>query len=194
MSSFLSPKAEVHTISSDEEFLDSQGQEVFARQQPQSPPSLPAPPHKDEIYFTDNMKFGDSQTVDCLKYQLFLKNIRFKEEDKMKGKEYKQYLLGLFQDEISQGGWSDPVSDEMLNGGVNVTTLGLSNLETFQSLTFKLSKSQTFELETRRTFELSISTRFKPANFANFQSFELSNFQTLNLSNFRSLKLSNLRT
>ena len=71
MSSFLSPKAEVHTISSDEEFLDSQGQEVFARQQqPQSPLSLPAPLHKDEINFTDNMGFWDSQTVDCLKYQL----------------------------------------------------------------------------------------------------------------------------
>ena len=68
------------------------------------------------------MEFWDSQTVDCLKYQLFLKNIRFKEEDKMKGKEYKQYLLGLVQDEITQGGWSDPVSEEMLNGGVNVTT------------------------------------------------------------------------
>ena len=54
----MSPKAEVHTISS-EEFLDSQGQEVFARQQqPQSPPSLPAPLHKDEINFTDNMQFG----------------------------------------------------------------------------------------------------------------------------------------
>ena len=38
MSCFLRPKAEVHTISSDEEFLDSQGQEAFARQQqPQSP-------------------------------------------------------------------------------------------------------------------------------------------------------------
>ena len=68
------------------------------------------------------MELWDSQTVDCLKYQLFLRNIRFKEEDKMKGKDYKQYLLGLVQDEIVQGGWSDPVSDEMLNGGVNATT------------------------------------------------------------------------
>ena len=33
--------------------------------------------------------FWDSQTVDCLKYQLFLRNIRFKAEDKMKGKDYK---------------------------------------------------------------------------------------------------------
>ena len=114
MSSFLSPKAEVHTISSDEEFLDSQGQEVSTRQQqPQSPPSLPAPLHTDETNFTDNMELWDSQTVDCLKYQLFLRNIRFKEEDNMKGKDYKQYLLGLVQDETVQGGWSDPVSDEM---------------------------------------------------------------------------------
>ena len=30
MSLFWRPKAEVHTISSDEEFVDSQGQEVFA--------------------------------------------------------------------------------------------------------------------------------------------------------------------
>ena len=59
------------------------------------------------------MDFWDSQTVDCLKYQLFLRNIRFKAEDKMKGKDYKQYLLGLVQDEIVHGGWSDPVSDEM---------------------------------------------------------------------------------
>ena len=133
MSSFLSPKAEVHTISSDEEFLDSQGQEVFARQQqPQSPPSLPAPLHKDENNFADNMELWDSQTVDCLKYQLFLRNIRFKEEDKMKGKDYKQYLLGLVQDEIVQGGWSDPVSDEMLNGGVNATTcLAFQTLKLF---------------------------------------------------------------
>ena len=43
----------------------------------------------------------------------FLRSIRFKEEDKMKRKEYKQYLLGLLQDEIVQGGWSDPVSGEM---------------------------------------------------------------------------------
>ena len=114
MSSFLSPKAEVHTISSDGEFLDSQGQEAFARhQQPQSPPSLPAPLHKDEINFADNMDVWDSQTVDCLNYQLFLRNIRLKEEDKMKGKDYKQYLLGLVQDEVVQGGWSDPVSEEM---------------------------------------------------------------------------------
>ena len=68
------------------------------------------------------MDFGDSQTVDCLKYQLCLTNIGFKEEDKMKGKDYKQYLLGLVQDEIVQGGRSDPVSDEMLNGGLNATT------------------------------------------------------------------------
>ena len=59
------------------------------------------------------MDFWDSQTVDCLKYQLCLTNIGFKEEDKMKGKEYKQYLLGLVQDEIVQGGRSDPVSDAM---------------------------------------------------------------------------------
>ena len=78
------------------------------------------------------MELWDSQTVDCLKYQLFLRNIRFKEEDKMKGKDYKQYLLGLVQDEIVQGGWSDPVSDEMLNGGVNATTcLAFQTLKLF---------------------------------------------------------------
>ena len=129
------------------------------------------------------MKFGDSQTVDCLKYQLFLKNIRFKEEDKMKGKEYKQYLLGLVQDEITQGGWSDPVSDEMLNGGVNVTTLGLSNLETFQSLTFKLSN-----------LKLSSS---KLGGLSNFQSRRVSNLQTLqtfNLSNSQTFRLSTSQT
>ena len=115
MSSFLSPKAEVHTISSDEEFLDSQGQQVFARQQqPQSPPYQ----HrriKIKLILRIIWIFGKvKQLVDCLKYyQLFLRNIRFKEEDKMKGKDYKQYLLGLVQDEVVQGGWSDPVSEEM---------------------------------------------------------------------------------
>ena len=59
MSSFLRPQQPpAHSISSDEEFVDSQGQEVFATQQqqqthavsgasgdrPQTPPSLPAPP------------------------------------------------------------------------------------------------------------------------------------------------------
>ena len=115
MSSFLKPKAEVHTISSDEEFVDSQGQEVFARQPqpPQSPPSLPAPPHGEEINYTNNMGFWDRQTVDYLKYQLFLRNIEFNEKNKMTVENYKLYLLTLIQDEINQGGWSDPVSDEL---------------------------------------------------------------------------------
>ena len=182
MSSFLSPKAEVHTISSDEEFLDSQGQEVFARQQqPQSPPSLPAPLHKDEINFADNMDVWDSQTVDCLNYQLFLRNIRLKEEDKMKGKDYKQYLLGLVQDEIVQGGWSDPVSDEMLNGGVNVTTLGLSNLETFQSLTFKISNFRARNSADFRTFNLDAFQTFKLCKLSIFRTLKLSNSQTFDL-------------
>ena len=114
MSSFIKPKAEVHTISSDEEFVDSQGQEVFARQpQPQTPPSLPMPPHREEINYTNNMDFWDSQTVDYLQYQLFLRNVRFKEEDKFNGRDYKKYLLELVGDEMIQGSWTDPVSDEM---------------------------------------------------------------------------------
>ena len=177
MSSFLSPKAEVHTISSDEEPLDSQGQEVFARQQqPQSPPSLPAPPHKDEIDFTGNMDFWDSQTVYYLKYQLFLRNIRFKEEDKMKGKDYKPYLRDFIQDEIVQGGWNDPVSDEMLNAGVNATTC----------LAFQTLKTQTFKL-----------SNFRARNSAGIRTFNLDAFQTFKLcklSIFRTLKLSNSQT
>ena len=114
MSSFLRPKPEVHSISSDEEFVDSQGQEIFARQSqtPQSPPSLPAPPHSEEINYTGNMYFWNSQPVDYIKYQLFLRNISFQEEDKITGN-YKNYLLKLVQNEIHEGEWSDPVSDEI---------------------------------------------------------------------------------
>ena len=135
------------------------------------------------------MDFWDSQTVDYLKCQLFLRNIKFKEEDKMKGKDYKQYLLGLVQDEIVQGGWSDPVSDEMINGGVNAT-----HAWPFKLCNFSISIFQTFKISNFRARNSADFRTFNLDAFKTLKLCKLSIFRTLKLSNSRSLKLSNLRT
>ena len=110
MSSFWRPKAEVHTISSDEEFVDSQG-----RKYSQLPPALPPPPLRNYDKYTIHVDFWESQTVDCLKHQLRLRNSAFKEEDRMKSKNraYNDLLCWWVQDEKVQGGWGDPVFVEM---------------------------------------------------------------------------------
>ena len=114
MSSFLSPKAEVHTISSDGEFQIAKGRK-HSQDNNNHNRHLLYQHHciKMKLILRIIWMFGIVKQFDCLNYQLFLRNIRLKEEDKMKGKDYKQYLLGLVQDEVVQGGWSDPVSEEM---------------------------------------------------------------------------------
>ena len=129
MSSFIRPRPEVHSLSSDEEFVDSQGQEVFAGQAtasagipPQTPPSLPAPPMTYEYDDNTSIRYWRSQSVDKIKFQFFIRGIEVpepeevEEELKIKGKgrkrTYKEYLEDLVQDTIDNNGWKNKPTQE----------------------------------------------------------------------------------
>ena len=129
MSSFIRPRPEVHSLSSDEEFADSQGQEVFAGQAtasagipPQTPPSLPAPPMTCEYDDNTSIRYWRSQSVDKIKFQFFIRGIEVpepeevEEELKIKGKgrkrTYKEYLEDLVQDTIDNNGWKNKPTQE----------------------------------------------------------------------------------
>ena len=139
MSSFLRPQQPpAHSISSDEEFVDSQGQEVFATQQqqqthavsgasgdrPQTPPSLPAPPMTYEYDDNLDIRYWRRQSVDKIKFQFFIRGIEVlepeevEEELKIKGKgrkrTYKEYLEDLIKDTIDNEGWDNnkPTQEE----------------------------------------------------------------------------------
>ena len=129
MSSSIRPRPEVHSLSSDEEFVDSQGQEVFAGQAtasagipPQTPPSLPAPPMTYEYDDNTNIRYWRSQSVDKIKFQFFIRGIEVPEPEevgeelKLKGKgrrrTYKEYLEDLVQDTIDNNGWKNKPTQE----------------------------------------------------------------------------------
>ena len=90
MSSFLRQSADTHTISSDEEFVDSQGREVFATQpqqspqSPQTPPSLPAPPITYEYDDNLDIRYWRRQSVDKIKFQFFIRGIEVPKQMKLK--------------------------------------------------------------------------------------------------------------
>ena len=127
MSSFIRAPPPAHSISSDEEFVDSQGQEVFATQQqprPQTPPSLPAPPMTYEYDDNLDIRYWRRQSVDKIKFQFFIRGIEVpepeevEEELKIKGKgrkrTYKEYLEDLIKDTIDNEGWDNnkPTQEE----------------------------------------------------------------------------------
>ena len=113
-----------HSIASDEEFVNetSRNLDTIIGQEP---PSLPPPPSMfiRGIVYDDRLSVFNERTVEELQMQLYLRGIEYRNEADMEGElkvkgkgkklTYKQYLLKIVKENIDNGSWMIPVSEDV---------------------------------------------------------------------------------
>ena len=123
MSSFIRPRPEVHSIASDEEFVDSVGQEVLAEQSPlmgarteEQEEIDNLPQNQKTVLFTNSSDFqqiltNNNITHEDLIFQLFFRDkyndtVKRAVEEQPNDISKKIFLLGIIKGLIDENDWS----------------------------------------------------------------------------------------